>query len=215
MSILENLFIYVVPLIFIVLFIISHLIMDRPLLRKCKVRLKRTGITWISLERMAIVCGILSIWLVMAQNYLNSLKEDEVKRSEFVALMNVFNQTKKNNIDLLDYIIQVSKRNFVFIEALEFSYLDVQHIEILSVNKYASSCFDLVKLFQLKHELSRLNNVIPSFMELSGIGAVDVLKPISRVYDSDKVAQKAIYLYEEIKPSEECQSQFSLDSTQQ
>lgn len=215
MSILENLFIYVVPLICIILFIISHLIMARPFLRKCKVILKKTGITWLLLERMAIVCGILSIWLVMAQNYLNLQKENEVKRSEFLVLMKVFNQTKKNNIDVLDYMIQASKRNFVFIDALEFSYLDVQHIEILSVNKYASYCYDLVKLFQLKHELSKLNNVIPSFMELSGIGGVDGLKPISRVFNSDKLAQKAIYLYEEIKPSEECQYQFSLNSTQQ
>jgi len=192
---LEYVLIYFVPLLVFIVVVAMHRLVEMPKFKKCCDLLVSNGFDSKALSRVVTLSAILSVWLVLAQHLVTSLKETEKEQQELSSLIKVFDESSERQRDTLNLIVDGKRRHYMGIKPIEFRDFSVTHIELLIKNKLASSCFDLATLFSLKDELEKLNIAMPSIREMTGMSVENSLKHTWVTLEIDLVAQSALSLY--------------------
>ncbi|MFC1503456.1 hypothetical protein ACFL53_03780 [Pseudomonadota bacterium] len=197
MQTLERFLFYVIPVFVFVIVVSFHCVSKIKYFQPSNSKLKRLGFDWNTIERLAVVSTVLSIWLVLSQNLISSIKTDEREKQEFISLVRVFEQTREADVITLAQIGEASERKFIGIQPLSLRDFSVGHIDGLLGNKNTSYCYELTTLFQIKSELNRLNLAMPYMRKLSGVssGFDDTISNMWFVYGSDIIAKQLLELY--------------------
>ena len=196
---LEYVLIYLVPILVFIVVVAMHRLVEMPKFKKFCDLLVSHGLDSKVLSRVVTLSAILSVWLVLAQHLVTSLKETEKKQQELSSLVRVFDESSERQRDTLNLIVDGKSRHYMGMKPIEFRDFSVTHIDLLINNSFANTCFDLPTLFSLKDVLKKLNIAMPSIREMTGMSVENSLKHTWVTLEIDLVAQSALSLYSKAK----------------
>lgn len=122
--------------------------------------LRKHGVTWVKIEKMATLSALLSIWLTLAMYYINENQKQERLDRTFISLTSDFIKIKNENLATIEYIELMERRNFFGIDPFKLADLDTFHIELLLINPKVSGSYRVDALIILKKKLKLANESI-------------------------------------------------------
>ncbi|WP_045393016.1 hypothetical protein [Vibrio rotiferianus] len=162
-----DLYIIYLPVVIIFLVVLIYpLIKDFSVVHKARVYLRCKGYRWETFEKAATVSGIISVFLVLAQNYTTSYKSEMIQEKNFADLATNFVLTKQQNLDIISSLNKSAASNFMIVETDKLVELDRLHIEALLLNPRTTECFNINELIKLNQDIKLINSIIPLVREL-------------------------------------------------